>query len=143
MASSGRKISFLDFVSEVPLAREGLPEPKQNKKKMQKEKYQSNLALRTNFLVERVSEKKDFSGFKQFLHPKSAIYLIKSNQTVLFYLKPGQTAANEKQFSNVRNCFATVSNNKTAKVYPIREHGGAYRIQNQDRICIFASPKLS
>ncbi len=108
---------------------------------MQKDIYQSNLALRTGFFVKLLSEKPDFSDFEQFLHRKSSIYINKSSQSVIFYLKPGQTA-NEKQFSKQGNCFPTVSNHKTARVYPIREHGGAYRIQNQDRICNFASPKL-
>jgi|LSQX01.3.fsa_nt_gb hypothetical protein len=108
---------------------------------MQKEINQSNLALKTGFFAILVSEKPDFSDFKDFLHRRSAIYQSKSNQTVLFYLKPGQTA-NEKQFSKHRNSFARVPIDKPARVYPIREHGGAYRIQNQDRISIFASPKL-
>ena len=108
---------------------------------MQKVIYQSNLAHRTGFFNKLASEKPDFSDFEQFLHRKSSIYISKSSQNGLFYLKPGQTA-NEKQFSKQWNCFETVSNNKTVRVYPIREHGGAYRIQNQDRICFFASPKL-
>ncbi len=108
---------------------------------MQKDIYQSNLAPRTSFLVKLISAERNFSDFEQFLHRKSSIYISKSSETGLFYLKPGQTA-NEEQFSKHRNCLATVSNNKTARVYPIREHGGAYRIQNQDRISIFASPKL-
>lgn len=108
---------------------------------MQKDFYQTNLALRTSFFFKLLSVKPGFSDFENFLHRRSSIYISKSSQNGLFYLKPGQTA-NEKQFSKQWNCFETVSNNKTVRVYPIREHGGAYRIQNQDRISIFASPKL-
>ena len=107
---------------------------------MQKICFQIKMIHTFRLFFELSSNMLNFLMSSLFLHQKSLTYANKSSHAVLFR-KPNQ-AAFEWQVSKLWTCFKPALVLENGMVYPIQLDEVAYRIQNQDRISIFASPKL-